>query len=293
MSNDISDIIDKIKNINISNIKPEDMKNKEIKKIIKIKEDTNYWDHILKECKYDNKEDNFKITADQIKNCKKSWKGKKCQFEPRLLCYQSSLSQRPEIFKKENLCILPIKNGEYIVTKNNIFNKLDYSINEKDIIKIDKDKSSLILSIGNSETSLIDNLRYSGIFERDEILGEKITHGPMLNGRHRCSMKLKLGKDTINIEGVQYETDSCFESENKILIIEGKSSNKKICSFNIRQLYFPFRAINEINKGKKEVISLFIHNLNDKIHIWKYSFPEIDRIDKIKLEGHYVFLYKK
>jgi hypothetical protein len=104
---------------------------------------------------------------------------------------------------------------------------------------------------------------------------------------------LKLGNNIINIKGVQYEIDSCFESENKILIIEGKSSNKKICSFNIKQLYFPFRAINEKNKDKKEIISLFVHNLNDKIHIWKYSFPEIDRLDNIKLEGHYVFQYNE
>ena len=142
-----------------------------IKKDTISKKDDNYWEHILTECKY-NKENNFNISANQIKNCKKSWKGKKCQFEPRLLCYQTNLSQRPDIFKKYDLCILPIKNGEYILTKNNIFNNIDYTIKEKDIIKINKDNSSLILSIGDSETSLIDNLRYSGIFERNEILGE-------------------------------------------------------------------------------------------------------------------------
>ena len=284
MSNDILSLTDKMKDIKISNTIVKNPKTKTI-------EDKDIWNHILTERKYD-KETSFIITADDIKNCNKTWKGKACQFEPRLLCYQTSLSQRPDIFKKKGLYILPIKNGTYMITTNNIFKTLDYTIDEKDIITINKDKSSLILSIGNSETSLIDNLRYSGIFERDEILGEPITHGPMLNGRHRCSMKIKLGKDDVDIEGVQYETDSCFESKNKILIIEGKSSSKKICSFNIRQLYFPFRVIEDINKNKKEIISLFIHNVDDNIHIWKYTFPEVNRLDNIKLLGHYVYRFK-
>jgi hypothetical protein len=45
----------------------------------------NVWKHIFKELKYDGKND-INITALQIKECKKTWKGDSCQFEPRLLC---------------------------------------------------------------------------------------------------------------------------------------------------------------------------------------------------------------
>jgi hypothetical protein len=166
---------------------------------------------------------------------------------------------------------------------------LDYSSLAPVIIS--RDKSSLVLGIGDSETSIIDNLRYTGVFERPELLGESITHGPLLNGRHRITMQMKLGNQDININGVQFETDSCYESMNKILIIEGKSSPTIIDSFNIRQIYFPFREIDRVTSGKKEIICIFLHNLNGIIHIWKYGFSDKNKMDSIEVKGHYTYKF--
>jgi len=248
------------------------------------------WEHILVQHKYNNTSTSFIISAEQIKECKKSWTGVNCQFEPRLLCYQTNDKSRPDIFKKNNLYILPIKNGEYLLSKNNIYKTLEYT--DIQIIEIKKDTSSLLLDIGNSETSVIDNLRYSGVFESEHFLDEKITHGPLLNGRHYCNIDMKLGLSEISVRGVQYEVDCCFESEHKILLIEGKSSNKIIDDFNIRQLYYPYRVIYEKIKNK-EIICLFIHKLDDIINIWKYTFSEFDRIDSITCTGHYRYSYVK
>jgi hypothetical protein len=246
------------------------------------------WEHILNVLKYTN-QDVFTVTADQIKECKNSWKGKANQFEPRLLCYQTSANHRSEIFKKNGIYILPIKNGTYLLCKMNTYMSLDYSSLAPVIIS--RDKSSLVLGIGDSETSIIDNLRYTGVFERPELLGEPITHGPLLNGRHRITMEMKLGNQDISINGVQFETDSCYESRNKILIIEGKSSATTIDSFNIRQLYFPFREVYRVTSGKKEIICVFIHNLNGIIHIWKYGFSDINKMDSIEVKGHYTYKF--
>jgi len=87
---------------------------------------------------------------------------------PRLLCKQDCDEDRPQIFKDYNLYIISVKNGDYLLTKNSIYFKLPYP-NTK-IIEICKNDDSLLLSIGNSETSLIDNLRYSGLFEKKNIL---------------------------------------------------------------------------------------------------------------------------
>jgi hypothetical protein len=245
------------------------------------------WKYILSQCKYNNN-DSLIITADEIKSCKKNWKGANCQFEPRLLCYQTSSDDRPEIFKQHNLFMLPIENGTYLLTKNNIYMKLDYK--QIPIIEIEKDNTSKILDIGNSETSVIDNLRYSGIFETDDFLGEKITHGPLLNGRHYCTLDFELGKINIQVKGVQYEIDSCFESKNKILLIEGKSRQKQIDSFNIRQLYYPYRVL---HSTKKEIICLFIHQLDKIINIWKYKFTEFNKMDSITCTGYYKIKMKE
>jgi hypothetical protein len=246
------------------------------------------WEHILKTKNYKD-ENSMIITADDIKNSKKTWTGSANQFEPRLLAYIPSLAHRPEAFKKNNLYILPVRNGTYMLTKHNIYKELEYK--NMTPILIQKDTTSMILAIGNSETSVIDNLRYSGVFERPEILNEKITHGPLLNGRHRCDIDMKLFDQNIAIRGVQYEVDSCYETKNKILIIEGKSGDKPFDSFNIRQLYFPFRAIKSVVGEKKEIICLFVHNLKGVIHIWKYTFQDTTTMNSIKELGYYTYKF--
>jgi len=245
------------------------------------------WEHILLSTNYKGESECI-ITAKQIKECGKTWKGAASQFEPRLLAYQTSANARPNIFKTHGLSMIPIENGKYLLSKETIYKQLDYTNTQ--ITYINKDTSSLILNIGNSETSLIDNLRYSGVFERAEILGEAITHGPLLNGRHRCNMEMKIGAKSLTISGVQYETDGCYESRNKVLLIEGKSSPTMIDSFNIRQLYFPYREVLKVAL-KKEIVSLFIHDYKGTIHIWKYSFADCNQFDSIKLEGHYMYKF--
>ena len=113
--------------------------------------DAGPWGHILRQLKYTGHGE-LMVTADEIKQCGKSWTGKASQFEPRLLSYQTSANDRPDAFKSLGLYILPIKNGTYLLTKHNIYMSLDYACN-RDPIVLKKDTSSLILSMGQSETS--------------------------------------------------------------------------------------------------------------------------------------------
>ena len=246
----------------------------------------NIWKHIFQEIKYNGDKDII-ITAEQIKKSNKNWKGVNNQFEPRLLCKQDSNKDRPQIFKDYNIYIISVKNGEYLLTKNSIYFNLEYP--KIKIIEIKQNDDSLLLSIGNSETSLIDNLRYSGLFEKILYLGEKILFGSLLNGRHRCSFKTKIGNKDIDICGSQYETDACYESENKILLIEGKSVNN-IDSLNIRQLYYPYRTIFDKVGNKKEIITLFINkDKNNHIHIWKFQFDNPLELTSIKNTAYHKY----
>jgi hypothetical protein len=210
------------------------------------------------------------ITSKQIDNCSNTWKGKRSKFESRLLCKMDTQENRPAIFKHYRINIISISNGSYLLTKSNIYHPLVYD-EQTQIQRIHRYTKSLILSIGKSETSVRDNLRYSGIFETDTYLNEKIECGPLLNGRHFCTFDTHLQDEPIKVCGSQYETDGCYESENKILLIEGKNGNNQ--SFNIRQLYYPFRTIYDHTKGKKEIIPIFINTDNAGIiHIWKFVF---------------------
>lgn len=258
---------------------------KSIKKIDKI------WEHILNSCENYKDYKNIIITSKFIKGCRKTWTGEKNQFEPRLLCKFDKEENRPQIFKDNNLYLISIKNGIYLLTKYNIYHKLEYL--DIEIIKIKKDNSSLVLKIGNSEMSYIDNIRYSGIFDK-YYLHEPIKYSNIFGGRHRCSFQTFFDDECFDIEGCQFETDSCYETENKIIIIEGKitSVKKELNSFNIRQLYFPFRKIYDSIKDKKEIICLFINIDKDNIiHIWNYKFCDYLKMNSIKLINYKKFKF--
>jgi hypothetical protein len=113
----------------------------------------------------------------------------------------------------------------------------------------------------------------------------------LLNGRHRCSFKTKIGNNEVEISGSQYETDACYESENKILLIECKGVNN-LSSFNIRQLYYPYRTIYDTIEGKKEIITLFINkDKNNIIHIWKFEFENPLVMTSIKNIGYHKYTF--
>lgn len=248
------------------------------------------WEFILQKLGYTSQV-SFQVSAEDIKRCGKECKRSTSQFEPRLLAYQITSTSRPPIFQKLGLYILPIKNGVYLLLKTPIYQSLDYT--NTNSIQIKKNTDSMILRVGDSETSLLDNLRYSGVFERPEYLGEPILYGPLLNGRHRCSLTTKLGEQTISIQGVQYEVDSCYESKNAVLLIEAKSGGTVFDSFNIRQLYFPYREILKTVGDKKKVIPVFLHHHKGLIHIWRFDFQDPQRMDSISLVHHTVFQFSK
>lgn len=248
------------------------------------------WTHILNYINYDDTKDEHIITSSQIKNAKSTWNGKKCQFEPRLLCKQDSKKSRPLIFKIHKLCILSIKNGVYILTKNNIYVSLKKYNGPPE--KISHIYNSCILSLNNesNESSLLDSLRYDKILEKEKILGEPILYGPLFGGRRRCYFTTTLGNKEISINGSQYEIDGCFETENYICIAEVKSI--AIDSFNIRQLYYPFKELYNKIGNKKKIICLFIYK--DKrqiIHIYKYCWGDPNVMMDIKFMSYSKFIY--
>jgi len=245
----------------------------------------NEWEHIFKFLNIDTNKNIQYITSKDIKNCKKTFNGKS-QFEPRLLCKMDSYESRPDIFKKHNIFLLSIKNGKYILLKENIYIKLNKYYNVP--YKIEKICKSLLLDIGNSETSMLDNMLYNNILS--QIIGETVLRGPLMGGRHRCSFKTHLQNSIIEIEGSQYETDGCYETENYVCIVEAKS--KQYYDFNIRQLYYPFREVHKKIGDTKKIIALFIYkDKRDVIHVHKFKWNDYEKMLDIEEIGYYSYVF--
>lgn len=258
---------------------------KEIDKYINENKKTEPWCHILSD--FINKlieKKPIEITSEFIKNRMKSYEGSNNkQNEPRLLCSQNSNKKRPKIFKLFGLYLFPIKNGTYLVSCENIYYNLD-KIDSTNIVITSrkKDNSSQVLRLGNSEMSNIDNLRYSGFFE--DILGEPITHDNIFGGRHRTHQyTMNIGLMSIEVKGVQFEADAVYETENKILLIEAK--NNKVKSFNIRQLYNPYRFLSD--QCSKEIVCLFIYKFREISYIYKFKFLDKNKLSSIKMDEMY------
>lgn len=240
------------------------------------------WKHVITFNKIDLNKNSSIIRAKDIKNSKKTWSGKSDQFEPRLLCKMDNSSVRPQIFKDNNICLIAVENGEYMLIKENIY--IPLKTYDDILYIIENNTNSLLLNIGDSETLMLDKLYYNNVF--NSILGEKITYNNMLSGRHRCSFDTIIGTEIVKVRGVQYEIDGCYESENYVCIVEAK--NKEFKDFNIRQLYYPFRAVYEKVRDKKKIICLFIcKNNKDVINIYIYEWNNYKILLDYTITGYY------
>lgn len=247
------------------------------------------WEKIYNDLQIKNHDFNkypFIITAEQIKVCVKDF-NKTSEKEVRVLCKQDSREERPQIFIDNNLFILPIKNGEYIICKGDGYidipeiktqsleyeSKLDFEL-----------KSS---KIGNSEMQHLDFAYASSLirsFLKDDSLvlsirGRKYT--PQFN------FNTDLYKN-INVVSVQTEVDAGFEGRNKIVLVEAKNSNTK--NIIIRQLYYPMRQWSI--HTQKEVITLFFEKRENEFLIWEFGFNDILNYNSIILKNSAKFQIK-
>ena len=190
--------------------------------------------------------------------------------------YESS----PQIFKENNMFLLPISRKEYAIIKGNGYHKLE-TINKKlEIYSTSKPFPESAIGI-ESESIFLDYANSCGLLEK---LCQ--TNNLILTFRGRRTtptfhFKVKdSSSNSIKVEHAQIEIDSAFETLDQIIIFEAKIGIPD--SFNIRQLYYPFRTF----YGKKKIIRNFFFYLipNEKIYLfWEYVFNPFDEFNSIKL----------
>lgn len=228
--------------------------------------------------KHDFNKSPFELSATQIKKACQKFK-ETSEKEVRILCKQDSREDRPDIFVKNGLFILPIKNGLYNIIKGEGYidipkiksattiytSKLDFKLESSDV--------------GDSEMQHLDYAYASSLirtFMKDSSLvltirGRKYTPG----------FKFYVGRQLIKVSGVQTEVDAGYEGKDKIVLIEAKNFNAE--NVIIRQLYYPYRQWQSITK--KDVTPLFFaKNHDDNTYsIWRFKFSDINKYDSIKL----------
>ena len=220
----------------------------------------------------------FSLSATQIKRACQRFK-ETSEKEVRILCKQDSRKNRPDIFIKHNLFLLPVKNGYYSIIKGEGY--IDIPEIKKEVVvyssKLDFQLDTT--KIGDSEMQHLDYAYAASLirtFMDDASLvltirGRKYTPG----------FEFYVGKQLIKVSGVQTEVDAGYEGKNQIVLIEAK--NFSATNVIIRQLYYPFRQWQE--HTKKKVVTLFFGKTRGKdvYSIWQFEFGDPKNYNSIRL----------
>lgn len=216
----------------------------------------------------------FNITSEQIN----------CYREARLMTKFDVQRQLPKPFVQNNLAILPITRGSYIIGKFNIFEEIK---NNSTLVSYGADRlpdhiKAIDIENISSETTALLCANVCGILNSffDE---EQITH--VIGGRMGSgSFDFQVSNTKISVSKSQIEIDGGFESEHFIYLVEVKNLIHE--DFLIRQIYYPYRTWTKKLEDKqinKSVRNIFLTYSDGTFYLREYNFERIEDPNSIKL----------
>ena len=215
----------------------------------------------------------FKISADQIKEFR----------EPHLMVKFDHEINLPKIFSDNNLSILPITLGDYVIGKFNCYHK--FEIADEKIIKFSL--PSYIKSL-NSETVLSEKVALNAAFAAgiisdfvgdDEII--ETVPGRMSSGNFNFNITDIKSSSPYNlqVQNSQIEIDAAYEGVKYLAIFEAKCEIAE--DFLIHQLYYPYRTWRE--QVTKPVKTVFFVYSNGIYRLYEYQFENPQNYNSLKL----------
>lgn len=194
--------------------------------------------------------------------------------EPRLMAKFDHRINLPEIFSKNQLAILPISRGDYIIANFEAYHSFENV--ESTLIKASLPPIVQSLDCNHipSEAIAINCALASGIlsdFLEEEVLYSTVS-GRMGSGQFGFNIKDKKGMLTtyIPVIGAQIEIDAAFEGINSLALLEAKRDLSP--DFLVRQLYYPFRTWSQ--RVTKKVKPIFMVYSNGIFSFYEYEFQD-------------------
>jgi hypothetical protein len=218
----------------------------------------------------------FALSASQIKKSCQKFKetGEK---EVRILCKQDCREDRPDIFIKNGLFLLPVKNGFYNIIRGEGY--IDIPAIEGDILDYwsKMDFIPETTKIGNSEMQHLDYAYAASLIRT--FTGDPSLVLTIRGRKYTPDFNFFVGKQPIKVSSVQTEVDAGYEGKDQIVLIEAK--NFSATNVIIRQLFYPFRQWQE--QTKKKVVTLFFDKDHDNVYsIWQFEFSDPKNYNSIK-----------
>ena len=224
--------------------------------------------HILSEIERDGQ---FIISANQIKEFR----------EPRLMTKFDHKVNLPAIFAANNLSILPITRGDYIISSFSAYKEFDEPSTEVQKISIPAHIQSLMPQFLVSEAIALNCANACGILndflEDDELV--PTVSGRMSSGGFRFNIDTAFGTKCITVNNSQIEIDAAYEGVHYLSLFEAKRDLSD--DFLIRQLYYPFRVWSgRVTKTVKPVFLIFS---NGVFNLYQYQFDNPQNYNSLHL----------
>lgn len=224
--------------------------------------------HILSEIERNGQ---FIISANQIKEFR----------EPRLMTKFDHKVNLPAIFAANNLSILPITRGDYIISSFSAYKEFDEPNTEVQRISIPAHIQSLMPQFLVSEAIALNCANACGILndflEDDELV--PTVSGRMSSGGFRFDIDTAFGPKCITVNNSQIEIDAAYEGIHYLSLFEAKRDLSD--DFLIRQLYYPFRVWSgRVTKTVKPVFLIFS---NGVFNLYQYQFENPQNYNSLHL----------
>lgn len=203
--------------------------------------------------------------------------------EARLMTKFDHLANLPELFQNNDLSILPITRGDYVIGRFETYKDFEPLDNQEiHYVSLPENIQSIDLTKITSESAAINAAYISGILSH--FLKEDILH-PTVSGR------MGSGEFDFNINDIngniiklhvtksQVEIDGGFEGAGSLALIEAK--NAISTDFLVRQLYYPFRLWE--SRIDKPVRPVFLIYSNSLFHLYEYQFTDHSNYNSLSL----------
>lgn len=196
----------------------------------------------------------------------------------RLLVSIENEERLPKVFKEYGVFVLPVSRKRVAIVRGKGFHQVE----PPDRREVHETSFAFPASVLKSEgeSKYIDYAYSCGLLSR---FTERTKLHLGFHGRRLASFSFKVdGYASIDVDQAQIEVDSSFEDAEELLLLEGKSRIPR--SFNVRQLYYPFKTF----KGEltqKIVRNIFFAYDRDKMAycLWQYRFKDPDDYEQIEL----------
>lgn len=216
----------------------------------------------------------FKITSKQINEFR----------EARLMTKFDNSANLPELFKNNNLAILPITSNSYMIARFQTYKKFEETEDEE-IIKISFPEYIQSLDYNNiTSEALAINCAYITQILEDFLDEEDLV--PTISGKMGSgNFEFKINKNeneaeyiNVSVQNSRIEIDGGFEGINSLALVEAK--NVISDDFMIRQLYYPYRLWkSKINKPVRPVYMVYSNGI---FNVYEYKFENDEDYSSIK-----------